>query len=366
MPISIFSFFAGCGFLDLGFEKADYNIAFVNEIYEPFMKSYMFSRENLNILPPKYGYDNSDINSYLGSEKLNGIINKERQNNIVGFIGGPPCPDFSCAGKNKGSVGKHGVLTRTYFELIIQERPDFFLFENVKGLWKTKKHKAFYDEMREFMQINGYFTIEKLINSLEYGVPQERERVIMLGFKYKNKNEKKLISEVLQNFTWGIDVNNQVDLIRNIEWPVQDEYIEDCQRDMPEDILRELTVQYWFDKNIVEAHYNRDDYFKPKQGLQKMKTIYEGDITRKSFKRLHRWRYSPTAAYGNNEVHLHPYKSRRLSISEVLAIQSLPSEFILPKDISLTDRFKTVGNGVPFLVSCKLAESLKAVLEEIF
>ena len=85
-----------------------------------------------------------------------------------------------------------------------------------------------------------------------------------------------------------------------------------------------------------------------------------------SYKRLHRWRYSPTAAYGNNEVHLHPYKARRLSVAEVLAIQSVPKEFELPKEMSLTDMFKTVGNGVPVLMAERVGKELKKILELYF
>ncbi len=50
--------------------------------------------------------------------------------NIVGFIGGPPCPDFSIGGKNRGVSGKNGRLTKTYFDLIVRCKPDFFLFES--------------------------------------------------------------------------------------------------------------------------------------------------------------------------------------------------------------------------------------------
>ena len=73
---------------------------------------------------------------------------------------------------------------------------------------------------------------------------------------------------------------------------------------------------------------------------------------------MHRWRYSPTAAYGNNEVHLHPYKARRISVAEALAIQSLPKEFAIPEAISLTDMFKSIGNGVPYLAAKGLAENI--------
>ena len=95
-----------------------------------------------------------------------------------------------------------------------------------------------------------------------------------------------------------------------------------------------------------------------------MQTIEEGDVSRKSFKRLHRWRYSPTAAYGNNEVHLHPYKVRRLSIAEVLAIQSVPPEFELPSNMSLTDMFKTVGNGVPVLMVGKIWTRIETIIRK--
>ena len=83
-----------------------------------------------------------------------------------------------------------------------------------------------------------------------------------------------------------------------------------------------------------------------------------GDVDKKCYKRLHRWRYSPTAAYGNNEVHIHPFLPRRISVAEALAIQSLPANFVLPLDITLTDAFKTIGNGVPYMAARGVAESI--------
>ena len=84
-----------------------------------------------------------------------------------------------------------------------------------------------------------------------------------------------------------------------------------------------MTVEYWFRKNDVENHPNAKDYFTPKAGKAKMEVIDEGDDSKKSYKRLHRWRYSPTVAYGNNEVHLHPYKTRRLSCGRSIVVANL-------------------------------------------
>ena len=93
-----------------------------------------------------------------------------------------------------------------------------------------------------------------------------------------------------------------------------------------------------------------------------MQTIDEGDVGRKSYKRIHRWRYSPTAAYGNNEVHLHPYHARRMSAAETLAIQTLPADFILPPDMSLSNMFKTIGNGVPYVLASGIAQTIRDYL----
>lgn len=365
--IKLYSFFSGCGLLDLGLEKAGFDIAMVSEKYEPFLEAYKYSRNKMQLSEPEHGYFNEDISDYLNeTSTLDKFVSVDKKNNIIGFIGGPPCPDFSTAGKNQGVKGDNGKLSKIYFDLIAKEEPDFFMFENVKGLWKTKKHKEFYDKMYRKMQRKGYYIIDKLVNSLEYGVPQERERVIMIGIKCTNKVQKDRIRALVQKFNWGVSDFNLLDVIKNMEWPLTDKFVEDSIMEMPDGIAEELTVQYWFEKNGVDTHKNANDYFKPKAGLNRMQTIEEGDVSRKSYKRLHRWRYSPTAAYGNNEVHLHPYKARRLSVAEVLAIQSVPKEFELPKEMSLTDMFKTVGNGVPVLMAERVGKELKKILELYF
>ena len=147
-------------------------------------------------------------------------------------------------------------------------------------------------------------------------------------------------------------------------WPQTTAFVENSALKFPFDIPLELTVEHWFQRNQVWNHPNGNHHFKPRQGLKKFQVIDEGDDSRKSFKRLHRWRYSPTACYGNNEVHLHPYKSRRISAAEALSIQSLPKEFLLPPQMSLTNMFKTIGNGVPYLLSKGLAESIGSFISE--
>ena len=364
----IFSFFSGAGFLDLGFDTTTgFETLFVNEYHEPFMEVYKFSREQMSISEPLFGYSTEDICEFLENECLlsslsENIISAKSNFDLIGFIGGPPCPDFSVGGKNKGIEGENGKLSATYVELIIKNQPDFFLFENVKGLYRTKKHKAFFDDMKVKLIDNGYLLTEKLINALEFGAPQDRERIILIGFKQSTLERfgvKTRSNSILESFDWDAELLHDARNILAQHWPSQETFIENIDKPCPDGIDEKLTVQYWFDKNDVLNHPNSQHYFQPRAGLPKFQSIREGDDLKKSYKRLHRWRYSPTAAYGNNEVHLHPYKARRISAAEALAIQSLPKEFVIPENISLTNMFKTIGNGVPYLASKGLAETLQ-------
>ena len=365
--LKIYSFFSGAGFLDLGFEKSGFSIDYVNEYSKSFLEVYKYARRNMNLKEPKYGYYCGNINDLLkGDEKkkLMERINSKREKELIGFIGGPPCPDFSVAGKNKGIVGENGKLTTSYKRMILLYEPDFFVFENVKGLWSTKKHREEYEKIKKSFSRKGYVFVDKLVNSLEYGVPQERERIILFGIKYKCLNADKLFAKKIlnTNFNWGENPKYALSIINNLQWPTVSEFLVDKKTECPNNIIKELTIEYWFDKNDVYNHKNANDYFLPRS-LERFNTIMEGDVSKKSFKRLHRWRYSPTVAYGNNEVHLHPYKARRLSVAEALAIQSLPKEFILPKNLSKSEMFKTIGNGVPFLMANKIAHEIKIFLD---
>lgn len=362
----IFSFFSGAGFLDLGFEHEGFQVVCVNEYHGPFLRAYKHSRRELGIPPPEYGYDSRSIAVFHDQTEVRQLGSKLKEARAsglpVGFIGGPPCPDFSVGGKNRGRTGDNGKLSESYVDLICRLHPDFFLFENVKGLWKTKRHRRFYEELKHELRLAGYSLTDRLINSIEYGVPQDRERIILLGFG------PKVTADLVSNggpkaFGWLRHVKHRKEDVFRLPWPETNEFVADDPRPAPKGIVKELAVEYWFTANRVEDHPNSEHCFTPRAGLARFQTVAEGDDSRKSFKRLHRWRYSPTACYGNNEVHLHPYRARRISVAEALAIQSLPAGFSLPPEMSLSDMFKTVGNGVPYLAARNIARSVLEYLE---
>jgi DNA (cytosine-5)-methyltransferase 1 len=375
----LLSFFAGAGFLDLGFEISGYRLSFVNEIDTEFLRSYRYARSRM-AAAGLLAFDDDEEKYYPGNicELLQGEgrdlidqrMREAKRSPLVGFIGGPPCPDFSIGGKNRGGQGHHGVLTEKYVSLICQQQPDFFVLENVKGLVSTKKHREFLEERKKELRLARFWLTQRVVNALAYGVPQNRERVVLIGLKPTLVRSLGVLSEADLElmYPWQRVAQYNATRVKRLRWPGREPFEEGIERYASgyPGIIRELTVQYWFDKNDVTTHDNSVQWFAPRRGVARFESVCEGDDSRKSFKRLHRWRYSPAACYGNNEVHLHPFRARRLNLAEALAIQSLPREFALPLDVTLTKAFKMVGNGVPFLLALGIARSLLDFLQGSF
>lgn len=365
--MNIFSFFSGAGFLDLGFElQGNFNVVFVNEFHKAFNDVYQYARQQMGIAQPVYGHHVEDITEYTDGEhkeklaNLIELVNESKHRDLTGFIGGPPCPDFSVAGRNKGRDGENGKLSGTYTELICRALPDFFVFENVKGLYRTARHREFFEELKTQFREHGYSMTEQLVNALEYGAPQDRDRIILIGFHH-TVIERLHLPEAdgkLLDFPWEAHKRFNLQTVKSLPWPTKTPYHENVKTEMPQGIIEDLTVLHWWKQNHIDTHPNKDMFFQPRAGLVRFQTKDEGDVEKKCYKRLHRWRYSPTAAYGNNEVHVHPFLPRRISVAEALAIQSLPANFVLPPHITLSDAFKTIGNGVPFVLAKGIASSI--------
>lgn len=339
----IYSFFSGLGFLDLGFESEGFRVRYINEIHGPFLDGYIHARRKSGV-DSELRSMNEPIELISGrfKDEFRKLMSEDQKENAIIFIGGPPCPDFSVGGKNRGAAGENGRLSAEYARLIIAYRPDIFLFENVKGLWRTAKHRAFYEDLKRDFERAGYKLHERLCNALEFGVAQDRDRVILIGTRF---DSKKIESPNKLAVEWD----------SYMTFPSIHKNVHRNNKDGTE-IPKELCISHFFKMNNVQAHPNSINVFKPRAGLAKFTTIEEGDCSKKSFKRLSRFSFSPTAAYGNNEVHIHPTEPRRISVAEALAIQSMPQSFELPQSMSLTNMFKGIGNGVPYLMARGVAK----------
>jgi len=361
----VFSFFSGAGLMDLGFEQAGFTTAMANEFHPAFLQGYRHARRSLGLPEPLLGHVEGSIEQFSagpGAAGLSRMVSGLRATGrAVGFIGGPPCPDFSIAGLNRGEAGAHGRLSGVYAALICEQQPDFFVLENVRGLWG--RHRPYLEQLQLQLLRAGYALQTRLCNALEYGVPQDRSRVFVVGLRRASFPGATLEDDA-PGF-WDAELAWSLDEVMAMPWPGSEPFLPGSARAMPPGAAPELTVEHWFRRNGVENHPNAQHRFKVKAGGVRMAAIDEGNSRGKSFKRLHRWRYSGTAAYGHNEVHLHPYEVRRLSVAEVLAVQSAPADFSLPGSMSLSDMFRTVANGVPPLMARGVATSVRRYLNTL-
>ncbi|RZJ56299.1 MAG: DNA cytosine methyltransferase [Flavobacterium sp.] len=361
--IPILSFYSGGGFLDMGFEQAGFETIWTNEFDKIFaqlhaagMTSWRKSRGNgvkAEI------FNTKSINEIKSKEIISEAFPNGKPEHF-GIIGGPPCQDFSMNGSLKGFDGERGKLTVVYFDKILELKPTFFVMENVTGLTKRKESKEYLQTLLKRVEKEYYVDHEKL-NSLNYGVPQHRERVFFIGIR-KGCISKKNIEQTPFGKWFPFPVNEKYhNAAIKYNWGKQVSFGKSLKK--PEDVPFELCVESCLvSNNEVDLIPNANEIFTLYKPINELKTINEGETNRPSFKRLHRFKYSPTACYGNNEVHLHPYLHRRLSAREALRIQGVPDEYILPSEVSLSKKFKMIGNGVPVPLAKAVAEAVKEFL----
>jgi DNA (cytosine-5)-methyltransferase 1 len=352
----------------LGFAQAGFKIVWNNDINDRFVEMYKYAITNLCKIHKNYRlpYTISDIRSIkiINHTHIIKKIFPKKASSVFGVIGGPPCPDFSNGGKNKGFKGEQGCLSKIYVNQICRLKPSFFVFENVHGILRTKKHRQFLSMLEKKLQKKGYNIDVAVLNSLNFGLPQDRNRVFIIGVKSKLVKKyfgKRVPRDQREWFPWP-EIKKYYNAKKNFNWP--DKVLKNKTPRKPRNVPEELMVISALGGRVSpETLPNGDEYFKPHS--KKFRTVHEGDTSRKSFKRLHRFRFSPTVCYGHNEVHLHPWKNRRLSVREAMRLQGIPDSYVLPKDISLTAKFTMIANGVPVPLAYNVALKLKSFIKKV-
>ncbi|WP_339317606.1 DNA cytosine methyltransferase [Paenibacillus sp. FSL R10-2734] len=375
---SVLSLFSGGGLLDLGFINNGFQIEEALEINESFIQGYNYAIDN---------YLKNSSNFFVHTKKImhkqilqgKDVSDKKiqismgkRLKGITGLIGGPPCQDYSVGGKNEGVEGSRGKLIFSYLNLVKRTHPKFLFFENVEGLYKNKTHRVSFLALCNELESLGYILWYDIVNPLSYGLPQDRPRIIVVGFR------KGIVRRLLAGgFIFSMDnallktTDNDNFIFKwpkvqfenvkiSVDWPGMWDFGtgEDRISFIPRE-YEKLQVNYAFN-GLNDTTPNQLDRFNPKSN--KFSVISEGDTRRKSFKRLHRFRYSPTVAYGNNEVHLHPTEPRRISVREALRLQTVPDEYVLPSDITLSTKYKIISNGVPSKQAELIASEIRKTL----
>jgi len=327
--MNIISLFSGCGGLDLGFENAGFNVVFANDIDESLNYTY---EKNHHIL-----LDNRSITD-LKAEDLP---------DADGIIGGPPCQSWSLAGKMGGSKDKRGMLFFEYVRVIKEKKPKFFVAENVPGIM-SKTHISEFKKLIGLLEAAGYAISYELLDARDYGVPQERRRVIIVGYR----------KDLHMAFEFPPPTHSK-ESVMTIDGRFLSKYItlKEAIGDLPD----ALPVQPKSKANENLPFPNHEYMVGP------FSTIYMSRNRRKGWDGC-----SYTIQAGGRHAPLHPSSSpmckiskdewaflekdpkyRRLSVREAARIQTFPDNFIFYYK-NVADGYKMVGNAVPV----KLAEAI--------
>lgn len=364
--VPIVSFFSGGGFMDMGFISAGFDVVFANEYDQVFAQLH---DEGLSSWARDHKKRFCPISSTSSLTDLSPdvILSKSFPNgtpNLWGIIGGPPCQDFTINGNGMGFSGERGKMTHVFYNRIRKMKPSFFVMENVVGLLMRKEQKKILDTLLLNNICDDYYIDRRTLNALNFGVPQYRKRVFIVGmrkdcFTPSVTRESSLDNVTSMDFPWPEDKFPNAE--KGYNWPTMIPY-GTSSIIKPEGIPYELCVQSCLDgaANIP----NGTEYFEFVKDIEKRKEIFEGDTKRRSFKRLHRYRYSPTTCFGNNEIFLHPYENRRLTVREALRIQGVDDKYCFGPG-RLSSKFKIISNGVPIPLANVVADSLYKYLFEL-
>lgn len=325
--MKLVSLFTGAGGLDLGFEKAGFQVVWANEfdkaIWETFEHNFPHTKLDRRSITEVQSHEVPDAD---------------------GFIGGPPCQSWSEAGAGRGINDKRGQLFHDYIRLLKDKQPKFFLAENVSGILHPKHAEAFANIIKAFEDA-GYLVSQKLLNANDYDVPQDRLRVIIIGYHKK--------------------------LNKTFEFPEPQQY---------KPVLKDAIYNLRLAKAAKDKNKTNGESLKiPNHEYMNggFSTIYM------SRNRVRAWdEPSFTIQAGGRHAPIHPQapkmkfieqnkrifmpghenKYRRLSVRECARIQTFPDDFVF-KYRDVADGYKMIGNAVPVNFAKHIAQKIMSDLK---
>ncbi len=330
--LNFISLFTGAGGLDIGFKEAGFCGLFASDIMPQAKDSYLLNYPNDTfVLEDIRKLSLVDIKAHIGTKKVDVII------------GGPPCQGFSNMG-NKNSADPRNLLFESYVKIVDALRPRCFVFENVKGLCTMFEGRYFKQVVSSFLEI-GYNIHYALIDTSNYGVPQKRERIFIVGTLLKTQ----YLFPARNNMSYG-----KIKAFENVGAAIND------LMDKGSEIPNHIPLNH---SNVVIRRYQ----LIPEGGKLPKPECLPEDIRRKNFgntyTRLHRGEVSSTIVPGNNALPVHPVLDRSLTPREAARIQTFPDSYVFCGD--RRSQCIQVGNAVPPLMAAKIAESIKNFIDGV-
>ncbi|MDU8884868.1 DNA cytosine methyltransferase [Yeosuana sp. MJ-SS3] len=366
--------FSGCGGMSLGFKWAGYNTLLASDIDENCKKTFT---QNF----PEVPFICGDL-SNLKKEDFQDHITSQ----VDVIIGGPPCQGFSLANKKRNKVTEdpRNNLFFEFVKTINWYNPQAFVMENVKGLLSMKSGQVIKQIIDEFENAGdyGYQVRYEVLKASDFGVPQSRERVIIIGFR----KDLELIPEFPnKKYTEEVNVNQAIS-----DLPI----IEACEgEEVQEYNLKPQNAYQEFMRKNSDKVYNHIAMRHTKRLIERFKAIKNGKglldvwethgavqrgnpLKKSTIKfsqnnqRLHGDKPAPTIAASFQSNFIHPQLDRNFTAREGARLQSFPDDFVFKgmrtkmsweKGLS---QYQQIGNAVPPLLAYEIGLKIRSLLEK--
>ena len=393
---SVVGLFSGCGGLDLGFKQAGFDILWANDFDQDSVKTY---REN--------------IGDHIVLGDITKIPNKDIPSGFDVLLGGFPCQGFSVANIKRSMKDERNFLYLEMLRVIKNKKPKFFVAENVKGLLSMEKGAVIDMIVKDFEKI-GYKVDYRLLTASDYGVPQHRQRVFIIGNRIGKQNTFPKITHGLKNDLFNPKLEPYVSTkeaighlarVRTRDNPfihknvkifnhvarmnVSDKFWGRKHKVNQFDICDYLkkwregsgwstkkidehfgyahTAGHWFRKDNNSGSIPNPDDWRELKKLLKFDDKFDKQVTELEEKtivfeqslRISNWE-EPSDTITATGPEIHPNKKRRLSVRECAILQTFPDDFVFHGAIG--SMYKQIGNAVAVDLAYQIAKLIKKSL----
>tara|TARA_B100002051_G_scaffold131158_1_gene124716 strand:+ start:318 stop:1523 length:1206 start_codon:yes stop_codon:yes gene_type:complete len=390
---SVVGLFAGCGGLDLGFINAGFSIIWANDFMKEAVETYK-----------------KNIGNHIVLGDITKIPSSDIPDNFDILLGGFPCQGFSIANIKRSMKDERNYLYKEMLRVIKDKKPKYFVAENVKGILSMQKGKVIEMIVEDFRKL-GYDVSYKVLKASEYGVPQNRERVFIIGnrlglknpFPEKTHGKEKGLKDFVSTKTAvgflakkrirdkAFKINGHKITNHKARTNVHDEFWGRKHKVNQHDICDYLkhwrkksgwstkridehfgyahTAGHWFRKDNNSGSIPKPSDWWELKRIMKFDDEYDKKVTELELKpitfeqslRISNWN-EPSDTITATGPEIHPNKERRMSVRECALIQTFPIDFEFVG--SLGNMYKQIGNAVPVLLAQKIALEIKKELEE--
>lgn len=333
--MNVISLFSGCGGLDLGFERAGFNVPVANEFDSSIFETFKINHPNTHLIE-------GDVRQ-ISKDDITPFITGE----VDGIIGGPPCQSWSEAGSLRGINDARGQLFYDYIRILKDFKPKFFLAENVSGMLANRHSDAVKNILNLFDDA-GYNVSLTMVNAKNYGVAEERKRVFYIGFRKdldvnfvfpRGSTENDADKITLRDIIWDLQFTAVPSAEKNHHNPNainNNEYFTGAYSPI---FMSRNRVKDWDEQAFTVQASGRQCQLHPQ--APKMEKV-EKNLCR----------------FVEGKEHLY----RRMTIREVARIQGFPDDFkFIYKDTN--DAYKMIGNAVPVNLAYEIAVAIKKLIE---